>query len=61
MPTCDTCGADYDRTFEVRMAGKSHVFDSFECAIHALAPQCATCGIKSRRSRHEPERQHLLL
>jgi hypothetical protein len=42
MPTCDTCGADYDRTFEVRMAGKSHVFDSFQCAIHALAPQCAT-------------------
>jgi hypothetical protein len=21
-----------------------HVFDSFECAIHALAPKCAHCG-----------------
>jgi hypothetical protein len=28
------------------MAGKTHTFDSFECAIHALAPSCAHCGIK---------------
>ncbi len=28
------------------MAGKSHVFDSFECAIHALAPACEHCGCK---------------
>jgi hypothetical protein len=25
------------------VSGKDHVFDSFECAIHALAPQCAHC------------------
>jgi hypothetical protein len=25
------------------MQGKNHVFDSFECAIHALAPACAHC------------------
>jgi hypothetical protein len=46
MATCETCGADYDNAFEVRMGGESHVFDSFECAIHALAPQCANCGIR---------------
>jgi hypothetical protein len=23
-----------------------HTFDSFECAIHALAPTCAHCGCK---------------
>jgi len=28
----------YDKAFEVIVAGKHHTFDSFECAIHALAP-----------------------
>jgi hypothetical protein len=43
MPRCDVCGNDYDKSFEVRMAGQTHTFDSFECAIHKLAPQCAHC------------------
>ena len=46
MATCEVCGNDYDRAFEVVMAGESHVFDSFECAIHALAPLCAHCGCR---------------
>ncbi|HSF43956.1 MAG TPA: hypothetical protein VLT87_29470 [Thermoanaerobaculia bacterium] len=46
MAACEVCGNDYDRAFEVVMAGKSHVFDSFECAIHALAPLCAHCGCR---------------
>ncbi|HSK79909.1 MAG TPA: hypothetical protein VLQ45_25880 [Thermoanaerobaculia bacterium] len=46
MATCEVCGNDYDRAFEVVMAGRSHVFDSFECAIHALAPLCAHCGCR---------------
>jgi hypothetical protein len=28
------------------MAGQSHTFDSFECAIHALAPRCTHCGCR---------------
>ena len=28
------------------MGGKTHVFDSFECAIQALAPTCAHCGCR---------------
>jgi hypothetical protein len=24
--------------------GTEHVFDSFECAIHAIAPRCDHCG-----------------
>ncbi len=40
------CGNDYDKAFEVRLAGQVHTFDSFECAIHALAPTCAHCGCK---------------
>jgi len=26
--------------------GDSHTFDSFECAIHALAPACEYCNVK---------------
>jgi hypothetical protein len=43
MGRCETCGNDYDKSFEVTMAGARHVFDSFECAITALAPTCARC------------------
>jgi len=46
MAICDTCGNNYDKAFEVIMAGKSNVFDSFECAIHLLAPVCSHCGCK---------------
>jgi len=47
MATCEVCGNDYDRSFEVRMqGGVTHVFDSFECAISALAPQCHHCGCR---------------
>jgi hypothetical protein len=46
MATCEVCGNDYDKAFEVTIAGESHVFDSFECAIHALAPVCEHCGCR---------------
>jgi hypothetical protein len=46
MAKCEVCGNEYDKSFEVVMAGASHVFDSFECAIHALAPACEHCGCK---------------
>jgi hypothetical protein len=46
MPVCETCGNDYDKAFEVVMRGQSHTFDSFECAIQALAPTCAHCGTR---------------
>lgn len=46
MSVCETCGNDYDKTFTVTLAGAAHTFDSFECAIHALAPVCAACGCK---------------
>ena len=46
MPICDHCGNDYDKAFEVRTPDGSHTFDSFECAIHALAPVCEHCGVK---------------
>jgi hypothetical protein len=43
MAVCETCGNDYDRTFDVIMMGRTHTFDSFECAIARLAPTCAHC------------------
>jgi hypothetical protein len=46
MAVCEVCGNDYDKAFEVRMGGAEHTFDSFECAIHALAPTCAHCGCR---------------
>ena len=44
--TCEVCGNLYDKCFEVRIGGQTHVFDSFECAIHALAPTCTHCGCR---------------
>lgn len=46
MAECETCGNDYDKAFEVIMQGERHVFDCFECAIHALAPTCDNCGVR---------------
>jgi hypothetical protein len=46
MATCEVCGNDYDKFFEVRVGAETHTFDSFECAIHALAPRCAHCGCR---------------
>ena len=46
MATCDMCGNDYDKTFQITLQGKTHTFDSFECAIHALAPTCPHCGVR---------------
>lgn len=46
MARCEVCGNDYDKSFEVMAAGARHVFDSFECAIQAVAPVCEHCGCK---------------
>jgi len=46
MSRCEVCGNDYDKSFQVNMSGEQHTFDSFECAIHALAPHCAQCDCR---------------
>ena len=43
MAVCEVCGNDYDKSFEVKKGPVTYTFDSFECAIHKLAPQCAHC------------------
>jgi len=46
MARCDVCGNDYDKAFTVTQGERSGTFDAFECAIHAMAPDCAHCGCK---------------
>ncbi|MGH8670333.1 MAG: hypothetical protein ACREUH_13955 [Burkholderiales bacterium] len=47
MPRCELCGNDYDKTLSVALAGgAARTFDSFECAITALAPKCAHCSCR---------------
>ncbi len=46
MAKCEVCGNEYDKPLEVTRDGEFHVFDSFECAIHALAPACEHCGCR---------------
>jgi hypothetical protein len=45
MKTCETCHNEYDKTFDISIGGTTHTFDSFACAIHALAPRCAQCKV----------------
>ncbi len=43
MAKCEVCGNEYDKAFEIIAAGARHTFDSFECAIQAIAPVCEHC------------------
>ncbi len=44
--TCDTCGNVYDKCITISNGQKVGTFDSFECAIHAMAPVCAHCDCR---------------
>ena len=46
MARCEVCGNDYDKSFDVIAAGARHTFDSFECAIQAMAPICEHCNCR---------------
>jgi hypothetical protein len=46
MGICEVCGNDYDKTMDITIGDGTHTFDSFECAIHALAPSCGHCGCR---------------
>jgi hypothetical protein len=46
MAQCEVCGNDYDKSFELITQHGKHVFDSLECAIHAIAPTCEHCGCR---------------
>jgi hypothetical protein len=46
MAVCEKCNNEYEKAFQVVVGGKSHVFDSFECAIATLAPTCKNCNCR---------------
>lgn len=46
MGACDVCGSTDSRTFTVSMGNQTGTFDSFECAIHMMAPACEHCGCR---------------
>lgn len=46
MTACDVCGNEYEGAFTVTQGERSGVFDTFECAAHAMAPICAHCGCR---------------
>lgn len=46
MDVCESCGNRYAHPLRVRIDGAEHIFDCFECAIHALAPRCSNCGVR---------------
>jgi Rieske Fe-S protein len=46
MARCEKCGNDYDKSFDLILAGRTHTFDSFECAIATVAPTCSHCGCR---------------
>lgn len=46
MTICDVCGNDYAHAMTITVNGDAErkgTFDSFECAVSALAPTCAHC------------------
>lgn len=55
MERCVVCGNVYEKAFRVVFADRSsHVFDSFECAIHAIAPRWSTVSAASSATASSP-------
>lgn len=46
MGKCQVCGNEYDKSFDVTKDGATMTFDSFECAIEAMAPRCENCNVR---------------
>ena len=62
MTICDTCGNDYDKTFNVTWPdGHTATFDCIECAAAQLAPECAALRVPNPGPRNRDARGDLLL
>lgn len=46
MGVCAKCGNNYDKSFDITIGGQQLTFDSFECAIAMVAPECGHCGCR---------------
>ena len=47
MGTCEVCGNEYEKAFEVVAAGARHVFDSFELRFTRWPRSSSTAGAGS--------------
>lgn len=43
MQTCANCGNTAQDMFSITRDEMTRHFDSFECAVHMMAPRCAHC------------------
>ncbi len=43
---CENCGNLYDKPLKIMRDEEAHYFDSFECAINVMAPQCTHCDTR---------------
>lgn len=46
LSICAACGSTSGRLFMTTMNNFTRAFDSFECAIHVMAPTCFHCGCR---------------
>ena len=46
MARCDVCGNEYAKSVVITMPARKGTFDSFACALHAMAPSCEHCGCR---------------
>lgn len=46
MGQWELCGNTPDKSLSIEANGTKHVFDSFPCAIRALAPKCSHCDCR---------------
>lgn len=46
MGQCVRCGNHYDKSFDILKDGRTDTFDSFECAIATVAPECEHCDTR---------------
>lgn len=44
LVTCEMCGNESEKPLVVTYQGQTYTFDSFECAIEAIAPHCKICS-----------------
>jgi hypothetical protein len=44
MPVCEVCGNEDENAIVVTQGERSMTFDSFGCAIEAMAARCERCG-----------------
>ena len=61
MAKCETCGNDYDKAFEISVAGRKYVFDSFECANSCLGSYLSALRVQDNWAWYGEGQHYLLL